>query len=196
LKKPRDVFVEMDGLLTYFGVHTRQPAAVGDALLNGLPELETVSYVDGYDVVVRSHAGSARVSRGGDGRFTYTPETADVLGYGESLSGVPRGADEWFAQTFDHEFPDGPTRLWEAFHGRTQQTPQVMVTVKDGYCAGIEWFQWFVNMRSSHGGLNQINSAAVLLTMTGPTPATMRSGDVMGAIRPGYVPAIVSPGEQ
>ncbi|MEM7626673.1 MAG: hypothetical protein AAF333_13850 [Planctomycetota bacterium] len=195
LEQPNDVFVEMDGLLTYFGVHTQQPAAVGDALLNGLPEIETVSYVDGYDVVVRSHAGAARVSRDAGRRFTYTPETADVLGYGEGLSGKPLDADGWFAQTVDHEFPDGPTRLWEAFHGRTQQTPQVMVTVKDGYCAGIEWFQWFVKMRSSHGGLNQVNSAAVLLTMRGPTPPAMRSGGVMQAIQPGYVPRIVSPGK-
>lgn len=195
LKRPDDVFVEMDGLLTYFGVHTQQPAAVGDALLGGLAEIETVSYVEGYDIVVRSHAGAARVSRGEDGKLTYTPETADVLGYGEAFSGKPLTAEAWFEQTADHGYPDGPTRLWEAFHGRTQQTPQVMVTVKDGYCAGIEWFQWFVKMRSSHGGLNQVNSAAFLLTMTGPTPAAMRSGDVMDAIQPGFVPAVVSPGK-
>ena len=193
-QRPDDVHLEMDGLLTYCGVHTERPAAVGDALLDGLPQVETVSYIDGYDVVVRSHAGAARISLD-NGRLTYTPETADVLGYGDALSGQAMTPQAWFDATVDHEYPDGPTRLWEAFHGRTQQTPQVMVTIQDGYCAGIEWFQWFVKMRSSHGGLNQISSAAVLMTTTGPTGPALRSGDVMDAIQPGYVPRIVSPAD-
>lgn len=197
LRKPNDVYVEMDGLLTYFGVHTQRPVAVADALLEGLEPIETVSYVDGYDVVVRSHGGAARVSLGGDGRVTYAPETADVLGYSEQLAGAALSRDAWFERTADHEFPDGPVRLWDAFHGRTQQTPQVMVTLRDGTCAGIGWFQWFVKMRSSHGGLNQVNSAAVLLTMRGvdgeALPEVLRSGEVLDAVAPGYVPQIVSP---
>lgn len=195
LKRPDDVFVEMDGLLTWFGVYTSQPVAVGDALLEGLPQLETVAYMDGYDVVVRDHAGRARVSMA-DGKLTYTAETADVLGYGEALSGVALSRDEWFERTADLHFPDGPTRLWDAFHGRTVHTPQVMATLRDGTCAGIGWFTWFVKMRSTHGGLNQVNSAAMVMTMARPIDGPLRSDEVLDAIQPGFVPRIVSPAKR
>lgn len=195
LKRPDDVFVEMDGLLTWFGVYTSQPVAVSNALLGSLPQLETVAYMDGYDVVIRDHNGQARVAMV-DGRLTYTPETSDVLGYGEELSGVALGGDAWFERTADHRFPDGPTRLWEAFHGRTVHAPQVMATLKDGYCAGIGWFTWFIKMRSTHGGLNQVNSAAMVMTMTRPIDGPLRSGEVVEAIEPGFVPRIVSPAKR
>ena len=118
-----------------------------------------------------------------------------MLGYGPELSGQPLTPDQWLAATADHAFPDAPVRLWDAFHGRTQQTPQVMVSVKDGFCAGIEWFQWFVNMHSSHGGINQINSAAFVTTMrpSAAPPAVLRSRNVMDYIQPGFRPPVVAP---
>lgn len=195
IKKPRDVFVEMDGLLTWFGVHTSQPAAVGDALLAELPQIETLVYMDGYDLVLRSPRGRARIIMD-DQRLTYIPETADVLDYGGVLSKVALTRDEWFTRTADHTFPDAPSRLWDAFHGQTRHNPQVMVTLRDGTCAGIEWFQWFITPRSTHGGLNQINSAAVLMTTRGMIEGSLRSGDVIEAIQPGWTPPIVSPGEE
>ncbi|MEO1237413.1 MAG: hypothetical protein AAFX76_11555, partial [Planctomycetota bacterium] len=192
LRRPGDVFVEMDGLLTWFGVHTEQPEAVADALLAGRPELETVSYVVGRDVVVRNHEGAAVVSMDDQRRLTYRPDTADVLGYGDELSNQPMSRDEWFARTADHEFPDAPARLWDGFRRGTLNVPQVMVSVRDGYCAGIEWFQWFVTPRSTHGGLNQVNSAAFVMSMRGPIDGPLRSAEVMNAIQPGFIPPIVS----
>ena len=200
LKKPGDVFVEMDGLLTYFGVHTARPAAVCDALLDSLPQVETVSMMDGYDVIIRNYDGTARIREVGPGRLAYHVETANVLGYDESLCDVPLTQDEWFARTADAGFPDGPSRLWHAFHGGTVSAPQVMCTLRDGYCAGIGWFNWFVHMASTHGGLNQLDSATFLMTMTGRTDdlaghgagsGALRSNEVMSVIEPGYSPRVL-----
>jgi len=195
IKKPNDVFVEMDGLLTWFGVHTSRPAAVGDALIAALPEVETLVYLDGYDLMVRNARGAARISMDDDRRLIYTPDTADVLDYGDAMTGMALTRDEWFTQTADHFFPDAPPRLWDAFHGQTRNTPQVMVTLRDGSCAGIEWFNWFITPRSTHGGLNQINSAAFVMTTNGPIAGPLRTGEVAEAIQPGWTPRIVSGSE-
>ncbi len=191
IKKPNDIFIEMDGLMTWFGVHTSQPEAVSDALLAELPEIETLAYLDGYDLIVRNGRGAARIAMA-EGPLIYTPDTADVLDYGDDLSGVALTRDEWFAETAEHTFPDAPSRLWDAFHGQTRNNPQVMVTLRDGACAGIEWFRWFITPRSTHGGLNQVNSAAFVMTMNGPIDGPLRSAEVMDAIQPGWVPPIVS----
>ncbi|MEM9882062.1 MAG: hypothetical protein AAF800_03985 [Planctomycetota bacterium] len=189
-RRPDDVFVEMDGLMTWFGVHTPRPAVVADTLLAGHDEIETVAYLHGDSVVVQGHRGAARITMD-DKRLVYTPETADVLDYGDRLSDVAMSRDEWFDATADHTFPDAPARLWDAFHLGTVNVPQVMVTVKDGYCAGIGWFRWFVDPRSTHGGLNQVNSAAFVMTTGRPIDGPLRSAEVFDAIQPGYVPPVV-----
>lgn len=194
LRRPDDVFVEVDGLLTWFGVHTSRPVEVSDALLAALPQLETVAYMDGYDVVVRNHAGQSRIALR-DGTLVYDAQTADVLGYGDELSGVGLTRRQWFERTADQRFPDGPTRLWDAFHGGTVNAPQVMATLRDGSCGGIGWFEWFIKIRSTHGGLNQVNSAAFVMTMRGEINGPLRSGEVLEAIEPGFVPRLVSPGD-
>ncbi len=195
IKGPDDVFIEMDGLLTFFGVHTARPVEAGNALLEGISQIETISQVEGLDVVVRNHLGRARI-RESDGRLTYIPESANVLEYDAALHHVALTRDEWFARTVDAHYPDGPPRLWDAFHGGTVNVPQLLVTLDDGYCAGIGWFQWFITMRSTHGGLNQVNSATFLMSMTGRTEGVtlgaLRSEEVIQTIEPGFVPAVVS----
>jgi hypothetical protein len=42
-------------------------------------------------------------------------------------------------------------------------------------------------MASTHGGLNQINSATFLLTMTGRASKPLRSADIIPTVVPGYV---------
>ena len=195
IKKPDDVFLEMDGLLTWFGVHTSQPEAVSQTLLDEIPAIETISYLEGFDVVVRNHQGVARIALA-EVKLIYTPEAGDPLDYGEALAGVALTPDEWFDRTAAHVFPAAPPRLWAAFHGQTRNNPQVMVTLRDGTCAGIEWFQWFITPRSTHGGLNQVNSAAVLMTTTRPIEGPLRTGEVMNAIEPGWMPPIVSPAQR
>lgn len=188
LTGPDDVFLEMDGLMTYFGVHTRRPGAVADALLT-MDELELVMYMEGADVIVRDQTGVALIRRDEHG-LIYETRGADVLGYGD-LVGRSMTREQWLAMTGDHRFPDAPPRIWDAFHGNAVSTPQVMATIRDGYHCGIKWFEMFIDMKSTHGGLNQDNSAAFLMTMVRPVQGPLRSADVLNAVEPAFTPEVL-----
>jgi len=63
-----------------------------------------------------------------------------------------------------------------------------MCTLRDGYHAGIEAFERIVDMESTHGGLSQFHSDAVLLTMIGGVQGPLRSREVLETIEPRYDP--------
>ena len=65
-----------------------------------------------------------------------------------------------------------------------------MITINDGYMSGYPLFRAFIDMASSHGGLNQASSATFLLSMTGRATRPLRSSEVLQTIEPGYMPAI------
>ncbi len=189
-----DVVLEIDGLVTYFAAHTGRPAEVADALLP-CAEIQLATYREGERVLVRNRAGSAAIEERG-GRLRYTPITRDVLGYHALLESLARAGrvdgdgfvsdHDWLLATVDHEWPDAPRRLWDGFHGLIENTPDVMFTLQDGHCAGAPSMERWIDMQSTHGGLNQINSDAVLLTMIRPIEEPLRSRDVMAAIEPSY----------
>ena len=192
----RDVFVEVDGLATYFGVCTTQSKKVADVLLSR-PEVQLALYQEGESVMIRDAKSIAAITCHGTS-LKYTPITGDVLGYQPLLQ---RLASEgkvdaagfvedqvWLEETRDHEWPDVPRRAWDAFHRQVVNPASVMFTLQDGYCAGYGSLDKWIAMASTHGGLNQINSDAVIMTMTGPIPTVLRSRDVLPAIEPRYTP--------
>jgi hypothetical protein len=159
-------------------------------------EVELVTYLQQDRVIVRDHTGLAEIEFR-PGRYKYTPQSSDVLRYASVLDrlredgkidgdGFIADAD-WFNATVDADFPDAPHRLWEAFHGQCVSPPDVMLTIRDGFCSGHTTFQKFITMASTHGGLNQINSATFLLTMTGRASKPLRSADIIPTVVPGYV---------
>jgi hypothetical protein len=193
LREDGDVVVEVNGLVTYAGVHTRQPARVAAALATR-EAVELAMYQEGDGVVVGDAKGSARIECR-EGRLRYTPVDRDVLGYagvverlaaeGKAREGFV-GDDDWFAATVDHYWPDAPRRIWDAFHGRAASHPAVMVSMRDGWCAGLESFEKLIKMESTHGGLNQLNSATFVMTMTGRLGGPLRTREVLGVLEPGH----------
>jgi hypothetical protein len=198
LVHPNDVVIELHGLVTYTGIRTNRPAAVARAVL-ACPQVELATYMDGPAVIVRDRHGSASIECR-MGKFRYHSIDGDPLHYGPVLASLrPRGkCDEdgfvpdadWFDATVGHENPDGPRRLWDAFHGTVVNPPELMITARDGFCAGRSDLQVFIKMASTHGSLNQVNSATFVMTMTGRANRPMRTGDVLGVIEPGYVPIV------
>jgi hypothetical protein len=193
MRDDRDVVVEVNGLVTYAGVHTRQPARVA-GVLAARDEIELVMYQEGDAVVVRDAHASARIECRGD-RLRYVPVEGDVLGYGEVVERLAREGnaregfvadDDWFAATVDHYWPDAPRRIWDAFHARAVSHPAVMVSMRDGWCAGLASFEKLIKMASTHGGLNQINSATFVMTMTGRATRPLRTREVLGVLEPGH----------
>jgi hypothetical protein len=190
-----DVVMDMNGLVTYLGIHTRRAAAVAEAL-RSRHEVELATYLSGDRVIVCDAKQTAAIDRRGD-RFRYEPVDGDPLHYEPILESLQKSgkvdqegfvADrDWFDATIDAEFPDAPRRLWDAFHGLVVNPPEVMLTFHDGYCCGSGWMHAFIHMASTHGGLNQVNGVTFVMTMTGRVHGPMRSGEVMEALEPGYV---------
>src|SRR5438045_195099 len=122
-------------------------------------------YMQGDRVIVRDSLGSAAIDSR-DGKVKYSPIDRDVLKYQDVLKGASDGFvddDRWFAATLDHEYPDAPRRIWDAFHGEAVNPPTVMLAIRDGWCAGEKGFEKFITMQSTHGGLNQVNTATFVM---------------------------------
>ncbi|MDB5327964.1 MAG: hypothetical protein JWM57_3533 [Phycisphaerales bacterium] len=191
---PDDVVISINGLVTNALLQTGKPEAVAKSLCQHEP-IELAMYMSGDRVIVRSAAGSAAIDMK-DGRFRYVPIDADVLNYAEVVKTLPAGdggfADEktWYAVTADHNWPAAPPRLWAAFHRQFVTPPSVMLSFKDGYYCGKPEYENFITMKSTHGGLNQVNSATFVMTMTG----RMRGRSAKGMVLPRDVMSVLCPG--
>ncbi len=190
--RERDVVPEINGLVTYFGVHTARARRVAEVFASR-PEIELVAFLENETVVVRDGDGEAGIERRGN-RYRYRAVSGDPLEY-DAVTTHLRSADlvdsdgfiadrDWLSATADHRFPDGPRRLWDATHGQVVNPPQVFCTLRDGRCAGLPAMEAWIDMRSTHGGLNQINSDAVLLTTVAPIQGPLRTREVIGAVEP------------
>jgi hypothetical protein len=198
LRKTGDVVLEINGLVTSAPIRTAAPAKVADCLLTH-PGIDFAMYVESDHVLIRNAQGSAAIDRR-DSKLRYRPVTRDVLGYQGALSALSSQnkldrdgyatPDDWFAATADHLYPDAPSRLWDAFHRLIADPPELIFTTRDGYCAGLPSFQKYITMKSTHGSLNQVNSATFLLTMTRPATQSLRSRDILPQIAPTYIPAV------
>lgn len=193
-----DVVIEIGGLVNYFGVHTANPVGVADVLIRR-PEIQLAFYMQGDRVIIRGATGMAAVEKK-NGRFRYVFLQGDPLEYGPVIAAMENegkldvegfGNDrDWLEATSDHEWPDVPHRVWDAFHGMVIGPADAIFTLKDGHCAGMGLFDAMIDMASTHGGINQINSDAMVLTMSRPIDRTIRIEEVMGLIEPRYDPAV------
>lgn len=198
LTGPKDVVLELQGLVTYAGVRTNDAPGVAKAL-SVCPQIDLAIYLDGERLIVQNANGRAQIEPHGQ-KLSYRPIDSDVLNYEPVIAAMRNagkvddsgsaGDDQWFHATLDHEYPDALRRLWDAFHGTVTHPPEVMITTRDGYCAGRKSFERFIKMASTHGSLNQINSATFVMSMTGRVTKALRSREVLSVIEPGFVPRV------
>ncbi len=198
LRHQRNVVIELAALVDYIGLRTTDAPAVAQAATRAR-EVEFATYLQGPSVIIRDARGCAAIDCR-DGDFRYRPINRDVLHYQPILDRLRASGEltpdgfasdaDWFAATLDAQYPDAPRRLWDAFHDLVVNPPEVMLTLHNGYYAGKASLQEFITMRSTHGSLDQQNSATFLLTMTHPTTQPLRSDQVLNAIEPGFKPHI------
>ena len=200
VERDDDVVVEINGLVTNAGIHTRQPAKVAEALVKQ-EFVELVMYMQGDRVIVQNASGSAAIESR-CGRVRYVPiDGTDVLGYANLIDQMRRDgacdadgfADDsvWFERTLDHYWPNAPRRVWDAMHRQVVNPPTVLLSIRDGFCTGLSDYEKYIKMLSTHGGLNQVNSATFLMTMTGRVTRPVRHQDVLSTLEPGYEPRLV-----
>jgi hypothetical protein len=76
-------------------------------------------------------------------------------------------------------------------HRLVVDTPAVLVSIRDGYHAGLPQYERYIRMLSTHGGLNQVNSATFVMTMTGRLARAVPQREILRTIAPGYEPRLV-----
>lgn len=192
LSECNDIVLEINGLVTYAGIYTTRPAKVADAIL-ARPEIDLAMYIDGDKVIVRDAHGAAAIECD-RGKVSYKAIDRDVLNYQhvlDALAGVGKiskdgfvSDHDWFDATKDHEWPDAPRRIWNALHGQVVHAPQLLFTLRDGYCMGNPAMEKFIKMASTHGSLNQVNSATFVMSMTGRISGPLRTKDVLEHLEP------------
>ncbi len=85
---------------------------------------------------------------------------------------------DWFAATTEHVYPDPLYRLWRAFHGLLVNTPDVLVSIEDGYCYGTSFFNLWVNLKSAHGSLRRSSTHGFVMSTAGRVPDPIRMKDL------------------
>lgn len=186
LRRDNDIIVPRFGPVTCAGIHTRQPARVAADVVT-LESIELAFYRDQDQVIVRSQAGSSRISRRDD-KYRYESDAGDplrLLPIVETLKQRGRlDADgfasdsDWFEVTKDHVYPDPLYRLWRAFYGLFVHTPDVLVSFKDGYVFNTSFFNFFVKMKSAHGSIRDSSTFGFVMSTAGKLPDHVRMEDL------------------
>jgi hypothetical protein len=197
LRRPGDVVVPAYGMVTYAGIHTSEPRCVAADVI-GLDGVDLAAYRDGADeIVVLSRDGRARISRNAES-YHYAAQQGDPLGMLSTLDRLAREGhvgpdgfvvdDVLFGATADHKFPDAIHRLWRAFHGLTDHTPDVLLSIADGFHCGSEFMSKQIDLRSAHGGLTRLSSSGFVMTTTGRVAPVIRMEDLRESLRDLGVP--------
>ncbi len=208
LHGPGDVVIPEFGLVTSAAIHTREPGKVAAAVV-GLQGVDLVAYLDDCQgskegrpatdvraqasdcVVVLSADGRATLSRRGDA-YRYIAQAGDPLRLGQTLERLRADglvdADGFVADailfdaTVENIYPDAAHRLWRAFHGLVRHTPDVLVSLEDGYHHGSSLMSAILDPIAAHGNLRAPGSSGFVMTMAGPLPAVLRMDDVREAL--------------
>jgi hypothetical protein len=198
LKGNDDVVLELHGLVTVTGIHTNQPEKLAMAMVKH-HGIQHAFYQKDNRTIIRSRDGHAAIDVR-NGRVRYVPIDADPLKYAPVIKAMQAKGladaegyasdDAWFDFTLDHEYPNAPWRVWEAFHGKVTYIPDLLLTTEDGYCAGQPSFENYITMRSTHGALNQINSAGMIMSMTGRVKGPVQHEKALDTVEPGFRPTV------
>jgi len=191
LESPRDVVTIKYGLVTYAAFFTARPDKVAEVVLAD-PATTFACYPQADGVVVQTLDAKALVREKG-GNYSYTAEYGDPLLLGDIIPRLrlqgqvnERGFIDdraLFDATAAHIYPDPLRRIWQAFNGLVKKPADLIVCLKDGYCHGSKLFEVMIGRATStHGSLNQLNSATFVLTMLGDLPAHLRLDEVMGQL--------------
>lgn len=161
---------------------------------------EDVVSMDGVDLVVfletetnatvLSPGGQrARVAWSGNGCYRYEPLSGDPLRLlpvleprTSSEAGVYRIADsELRTLLLAHKpYPDALARIQAWARSYVSNRCDVLVSLQPGYYYGKPIFEWFVDLVSSHGGLDEASSIGFAMASR-PLPACMRLEELLEA---------------
>jgi len=188
LRSPRDVVIPMFGLVSYAGIYTNRPADVARDVVH-FEGIDLAMYLRDDDVIViLDRDGRATIESDGTG-YRYTALRGDPLKLTEIFASLPADGDGFvddrllLAATAGHEYADAVDRLWRAFHGLMTHTPDVIVSVGDGWHCGSPLQDSLLTMKATHGNLGPPSSTAFVMTTAGRLSGVTRMKDLAGALR-------------
>ncbi len=183
LRSEKDVALVEFGLVSFASFATLRPKELAEDLI-AVEGVELASYVYRDAVVVRAPGEArARIYRKGT-RYAYEPTSGDPLKLKKILAdlasdtGRTYDADALLAATLEHEYPAPLQRIWRAHFALVENPADVIVSLTDGYFAGLKSFAGSVKVASTHGSLNRKNSTTFIMSTIGPLPPYMRSSDI------------------
>ena len=174
------------GLATFATFATADPAGLADALV-GCEGLDIVNYAEGDRVIVVDRNGNKAAVAQRDGKFAYQPIQGDPLKLNEILASVPadadgfRDAEDLLLATAHHVYPAPLQRLWEGHFALAHNPPDLICSLDNDYFSGSETLA-VVEIASTHGNLDQLNSTTFIMSTIGPLPEILRSKDIPAAM--------------
>lgn len=181
LQRSGDVVVPEFGVVSVAAIHTHEPDSVARDVV-GFEGVELAAYRDSSAVVVLSRTGRARITRC-DGGYRYDCEFGDPLQLRGLLVGLADAdgcyADaDLFEATKDHIYPDAIARLWRGFNGLFVHTPDVLVSIADGYHVGDKTLSEILDAESAHGSLRSSGSVGFVMSTVAGVGDTIRMQDL------------------
>ena len=197
LDEPRAVVIPEFGLVSFAAVYV-DPAVVPEVarVLAVVEGVAAVVYRDGDAVRVQSRTGEATIqARAGTGtvHFLYRAERGDPLrllplwkqleetGKLDSAGFAPE--EELFSATLNGPYPDALFRLWYSMQdppqGLVENRADLLVSLADGYYFGRGWFEHFVTLQSTHGGLSRRASLGFAMSTDAPFPRAVRYNELL-----------------
>ncbi|UCD29818.1 MAG: hypothetical protein JSV03_04875 [Planctomycetota bacterium] len=186
LDKPNDVIVPQFGIVTCASIYTHSPHQVARDMV-GIEGVDLTAYLDDSDnVVVLSRNGLAFISKSASG-FRYQPEYGDplkLISIIDRLKKTSKVGDDgfindrvFFDATVSHVYPDAIYRLWRAFHGLITHTPDVLISLCDGWHAGSPTMSNIISLTGAHGSLKKTSTSGFIMTTAGELPPVIRMED-------------------
>jgi hypothetical protein len=191
LERPADVVVPEFGIVTCAHLYTREAGQVARDVM-GIEGVELSSYMDGDRLIVLSRDGQAAITRSGSA-FQYAPQRGDPLLLepvlaARGLGPGPIGDAELLEATKDHIYPDAVARLWRAFHGLVTHTPDVFLSIEDGYHAGSAFMTQMIPLTAAHGSLRDTSTYGFAMSMAGDLPPCVRMSDLREELKELNIP--------
>jgi hypothetical protein len=136
--------------------------------------------------------GEAEIIRRGD-RLAYRPTRGDPLrmrGVVDALRAAGKADAEgfaldrdWYEATFDHLYPDGPSRIARGLTGLTgANSADLLVSLHDGWYWGDYAIDIVAPLNGTHGALRAGHSQTFFMSSAAPGPAHFRQADMLSVI--------------
>lgn len=170
------------GLVHCAGFHTKQPAQLANDLIR-LDCTELVTFKDGDRVAILAKDKLGHIWQTMTG-FAYLNVSGDPLDLDLTQGEILELSNaEWLDKILVHHYPCAPERLWRAHTDLVQNTPDVIVDLKDGIFFGSRLLGRLAHVESTHGGLNRSNSLAFAMTDGQPLAPVLRSRETLDHIK-------------